>query len=315
MEPIFLTPVYKEIIWGGTNFKRLYNRDIPSEKTAESWEICAHKNGTSEVQNGQFKGMLLDELFNSELKEKVFGKKCSNLNKFPVLNKFIDANDKLSIQVHPDDEYAKNVENDVGKTEMWYIVDAKENAQIIYGLKEGTTKEDFKTSILNGKPEDMLNYVPVNKGDVIFIPAGTIHAILDGIIIYEIQQNSDITYRVFDWNRLDKDGNSRELHVEKAIDVTNFNFKANVKKSNTTGEQDIVNNEYFNMSKICVDGEYVSISNEDTFYAITVVDGSGKLVSNGNEYELISGTSFIIPALLGEFSIKSDKMEIIKTYL
>jgi len=313
LEPIFLEAVYKEIIWGGTNFLKMFKRNVSMENIAESWEVCAHDNGTNIIENGLYKGISLSELFdNKEIKEDIFGIRCINLEKFPILNKFIDATDKLSVQVHPDNNYAKTNENSLGKTEMWYVVSAKENAQLVYGTKENITKEEFEKAIKEGNISNTLNYVDVKKGDVLYIPAGTIHAILDGIIIYEVQQNSDITYRVYDWNRLDKLGNSRELHIQKAIDVINFNFKGEIQSTKNITKE-IITNEYFKVDKICIKEKLFSTSDKNTFYAYTVIEGTGILITNEKEYELNPGISFIIPASLGDFEIKTTNIELIRT--
>ena len=235
MEPLFFDPIYKSIIWGGRNLERIFNRSLPEGKVAESWEISNHGKDNSIITNGEFKGKSLNELLN-KFGSKLVGKKCSS-ERFPLLIKLIDANDKLSVQVHPDNEYAKIHDNDLGKTEMWYIIDAKPNAKLICGVKSGTTKKQFEEAIKNNTLNEYLNYVDVKKGDTIFIPSGTVHAILDGIVIAEIQQNSDTTYRVYDWGRVGKDGKPRELHVEKALDVINFEYKGSVEKVSTKKEE------------------------------------------------------------------------------
>lgn len=313
MEPIFLEPVYKDYIWGGTNLKKLYERKTTLEKVAESWEISAHQNGSSIIKNGEYKNMTLTELFdNKKLRVEIFGTNCVSLDKFPILNKFIDATDKLSIQVHPDNDYAHLYENSLGKTEMWYVVSAKDNAKLVYGTKGNITKEEFIKANDNGTIEETLNYADVKKGDVIYLPAGTVHAILDGLIIYEIQQNSDITYRVYDWNRLDKKGSPRELHVKKAIDVINFDFKGKIRSTNDITKE-IIANKYFKVDKIYLKEKYSDNSDNISFHAYTVIEGTGILNCNEKEYELKPGMSFIIPAILGKFEIESANMELIRT--
>ena len=300
MDILFLSSVYKEALWGN-----------------ESWEICANKDGSSIVKNGEFENISLQELFDKiEYRENIFGHNTKNLKIFPVLNKFINANDKLSIQVHPNDAYAEKFENSIGKEEMWYIVDAKPEAKIIYGFKKNTTITSFKESLENGTLENLMSCISVKKGDIIHIPAGTIHAILDGITIYEIQQNSNITYRLFDWNRTDSNGNPRELHINKALDVIDFNFVGMVKNSGENILEKLIStSNYFKVNLININEKYKSCSDPNTFFAITIVEGTGIIKTSKSEYNISKGNSFIIPATLGDFSIESNNfMQIIKTF-
>ena len=203
-EPIFLEPAFKDYIWGGQKLRNIFGKKVLNEEcTAESWEVSTNENGESTIINGAYKGKKLTELFNNmDLREEIFGTKCINLDKFPLLIKFIDANSSLSVQVHPDNEYAMKNENSQGKTEMWYILDCESDAQIICGVKSGITKENLKECINSNKIAECLNYVDVKKGDCIYIPSGTIHALLGKTLIAEVQQNSNITYRVYDWDRM-----------------------------------------------------------------------------------------------------------------
>lgn len=309
--PLFFEPVYKNIIWGGRRFETYFKRTIPDGNVAESWEVCCHKNGMSVIKNGPLKGKTLDEVI------KLYGKEIlgEKYDKFPLLIKLIDANDKLSVQVHPDDEYSKKVENQLGKTEMWYVIDAKDSAKLVYGLKKGTTKEGLKNALEGNSVEDLLNFVPVKKGDIIFIPSGTVHAILDGLLLAEIQQNSDITYRLYDWNRVDKDGKKRELHIDKALDVIDYDFEGKVlkpefKEHNGYKMAQAVSCKYFNVDIINVEEEFKDKPNY-SFIIFTVVEGKGKLIY-GEEYEIKIGDSFLIPAHLGEFKI-DGKLTLLKT--
>lgn len=317
MEPLFFDPIYKSIIWGGRNLEKIFNRSLPEGKIAESWEISSHGKDNSVIINGEFKGKNLSELLN-KFGSKLVGKKCSSKN-FPLLIKLIDANDKLSVQVHPDNEYAKIHDNDLGKTEMWYIIDAKPNAKLICGIKSGTTKKQFEEAIKNNTLNECLNYVDVKKGDVIFIPSGTVHAILDGIVIAEIQQNSDTTYRVYDWGRVGKDGKPRELHVEKALDVINFEYKGSVEKISTKKEEgfehaNLINCEFFNVDKIHVFNNYKDKTDGSTFFAYTCIEGSGKLKYKDNYFDIKGGTSFLIPADNLKFEITGN-LQLLKSYI
>ena len=222
--PLIFTPVLKHYIWGGRNLER-YGRELPNGKTAESWEIAAHKDGTTHVANGIYSGWPLTKL-QDELGLDLIGHNngwAHERGKFPLLIKLLDANRPLSVQVHPDDEFALAHEgNELGKSEMWVVLDAKPGAELIVGVKEGTTPELFQQAIQAGELEPYLHYLPVKSGDHVCVPAGSLHAIMGGLIIGEIQQNSNTTYRVYDWNRLGQDGEPRPLHVEKALQVINF---------------------------------------------------------------------------------------------
>lgn len=316
--PLFFEPVYKNIIWGGRDFERLFKRTLPEGNIGESWEICCHKNGMSIVSNGSLKGLSLKEII-ERYKEEILGEKCADTSTFPLLIKFIDAKDKLSIQVHPDDDYALLNEGDMGKSEMWYIIDAKEDAKLIYGVKKETSKEDFKKAISAGNLEEYVNYVNVKKGDSFFIPSGTIHAILDGIVVAEIQQNSDTTYRVYDYNRVDSKGMKRQLHVEKALDVINFDFEGKIIKKDEVifdgyDVQNIADCKYFTADKINVKECYKDNCSGQTFHAYTVVEGEGELIHNNISYKINSGSSFLIPSSIGEYEIRGN-ITLLKSYL
>ena len=313
--PIFMKPVFKDYIWGGTNIKQKLNKNTPYEKTAESWEVSTNANGKAEIINGDYEGKTLYELFEDKNKrEELFGTKTVNLDRFPLLVKYIDAESNLSVQVHPNDEYASNVENDIGKTEMWYIMDCKPGAKLICGTQDGIKKDDVEKNIKEGTVEKILNYVDVNKGDVIYIPSGTIHAIMEGLLICEIQQNSDLTYRVYDWGRVGKDGKPRELHIQKSIDVIDVSNKPKCLHSNNTGESNIVNGEFFKTNKAVIDGSYIDKTNSESFYIINVVDGEGYLNIHDKKYKINYGDSFILPANLGEYQIEG-KLQILKTWI
>ena len=318
MEPIFLKPIFKDYIWGGNKLKSLFGKDTPYEITAESWEVSTNKNGQSLIYGGEFDGQTLGTLFeNKDLRENIFGTKSVSLDRFPLLIKFIDANSNLSVQVHPNDEYAFKYENgDKGKTEMWYIMECKDGAQIICGMKESVKKEDLPQILNSENVADYLNFVPVKEGDCIYIPSGTIHAILGDTLICEVQQNSDLTYRVYDWGRVGKDGKPRELHVNKAIDVVAVGSRPEIKRTKDwdAGEKNMISSEYFKTYKVTVNGEWKDESNMETFYAMNVVKGSGTIKSNEKTYDLKIGDSFIIPAKLGNYELSGD-LELLKSYI
>lgn len=295
--PLKLEPVFKDYLWGNGLLKKLYNKKTPYEVTAESWEVSCHPNGMSTVANGEYAGMTLAEVV-EKLDADLLGRPLASFDKerFPLLVKFIDAYDRLSIQVHPKDDYAKVNENgELGKTEMWYIIDAKPGATLAFGVKPGTKKEDFATALKNGAPEDMINFVPVKKGDMFFVPAGLLHAIGAGILIAEIQQNSDTTYRVFDYNRRGADGQLRPLHIDKALDVIDFDADCEVTKG------DNITCKYFSTTKHELDGKK---DFDKGFTMVICTEGDGKIVYADGELEFVAGDSMIVPAALGSFAIE-----------
>ena len=258
MYPIRFENVYYEKIWGGRDLEAFRN-NLPSGDVGESWDIACHPSGTGVVANGELKGKKFDEII-SEFGHALVGSKVST-EKFPLLVKLINSGEKLSVQVHPGDEYAQRVENQLGKTEAWYVVNAKPGAKLIVGTKN-CDKEVFAKAIEEGKSEDYLNVVDVKKGDCFLINSGLVHAICEGLIIVEIQQNSDVTYRVYDYGR------PREIHVEKSLDVIDFELEAEnlsnkeVIKFNGFYKIDFCENKYFGMQKIDIETECKDCSNE-----------------------------------------------------
>ena len=315
MEILFLEPVYKDYIWGGQRLKKEFNKETPYDNTAESWEISTNEHGKSKIKNGKFKDRYLSEIFNMiDMREDIFGTKCLNLDKFPLLIKFIDAKKDLSVQVHPDDEYARKYENDSGKVEIWYILDCKPNAKIIYGLKPQVNKSTFEKALRTGNVEKYLNYIDIKKGDVIYVPSGTIHAILADTLICEIQQNSDLTYRVYDWNRVDKNGQPRELNIKKAIDVIKLNTEIKKVESDNEDCQELLNSKYFNVEKIEANGIYTKKSDKKSFNAVNVIAGNGIIHTSDEEYMIKKGDSFIIPSAIGQYTI-IGKVKLLYSYI
>ncbi len=227
--PFKLQPVLKEKIWGGRKLETILEKKLPPGKYGESWEASTHPNGTNIIGSGELRGMSLDKAIEKYPKE-LLGETVleQGYKTLPVLIKFIDATDKLSVQVHPDDNYALKHENDRGKTEMWYVLHTEGKQQLIYGLKEGTTRQSLREAIDSNRIEKYLRYVDIKRGDLLFVPAGTVHAILGGVLILEIQESSDSTYRLYDWNRVGFDGKPRPLHIDKALEVINYNTNQNV---------------------------------------------------------------------------------------
>lgn len=302
--PIKLQPVFKEIVWGGNRLKNDYGFKSNLNNIAEAWMLCARNDGDNVVVNGEFEGESFTELV-KEHKE-LLGTKGEKYEEFPLLIKFIDAKSDLSVQVHPDDEYAKKYENSYGKTEAWYILDCDEGAQLIYGFNKELTREEFKKSIEDNTFLDYVNKVNVKKGDVFFIEAGTLHAIGGGILLAEVQQNCNTTYRVYDYGRL-VDGKPRELHVEKALDVTDTvpptrSGDADGEKITLDGAvfQELCSCEFFKMSTLVVDGTYTLDVNDESFVSLLVTKGQGTVECGGTSVEIASGDSIFVPANAGK---------------
>lgn len=305
MYPLKLKPLYYERIWGGNNLQKVFGRELPSDKIGESWELCSHKHGMSVVTNGSLAGKSLEELITTYKADLLGLKYKEDSAVFPIMVKILDANDKLSIQVHPDDKYARLVEQEPGKTEAWYIAHAAANAQIVYGLKDGVTKETFIRALKEHKVSDMLRYVPVKTGDMVFVPAGTVHTILGGIVAYEVQQNSDTTYRVYDFDRVDAAGKTRELHTDKAIEVISFERQAPVDFG-----KPFVKCDYFHMEKQVVAGEQ-SEKTEGGFIVYCVTGGKGELIYKEHVLILAPGETILIPACLESLTLRGQ-VELLK---
>lgn len=308
--PIILEPAFKDYLWGGQKLRTDFNKKCDYEKIAESWELSCHKDGTSTVVNGEYAGKTLTEYIDINGK-KVLGTNCDKFEYFPILIKLIDAKDNLSVQVHPDNEYALRVEGEYGKTEMWYVVDCEEGASLIYGVKEEISKEEFASRIKDNTLLDVANVVPVKKGDVFFIKSGTLHAIGKGILIAEIQQNSNTTYRVYDYGRLGVDGKPRALHIDKAIDVTNLtptpltkNYKQEIYKDYK--KIMLSTCEYFTCEEYNLNGNLSMTADNSSFNSILVLDGNGTLSYGDTSLDLVKGLSVFIPAGMGEYTLNGD---------
>ena len=310
MYPLKFDNIYYEKIWGGMDLEQ-FRKNLPEGLIGESWDIACHENGTGVVSNGGLKGKALSEIFD-HYKLEVIGTEIRT-DRFPLLLKFINASEPLSVQVHPSDEYGMRVENDFGKTEAWYVQSAKEGAYLILGTK-GTDSEAFKEALRTEKDlGPYLNKVKVKEGDVFFIHSGLIHAIGPGLVIYEIQQNSDTTYRVYDYGR------PRELNIEKSLEVMDFTLGADLKtgvKRHIPGgmKTNLILNEYFSLEKYEVDGLVREYSDPGRFFLFTVVNGDGEILYKEGAEILSKGDSLLIPASLGEFSLKG-KFDLLKAYV
>lgn len=307
----------KDYIWGGNRLREEYGKKLDSDKIAESWELSCHKDGQSVIDGGEFDGKTLTEFIETKGKTAALGTNCDRFEYFPILIKLIDAKDNLSVQVHPSNEYALKVEGEYGKTEMWYIVDCNEGAELLYGFKHEITKEEFAERIKNNTLLEVANNVPVHKGDVFFIESGTLHAIGKGILIAEIQQNSNTTYRVYDYGRVGKDGKPRELHIEKALDVTErkppkYPTTAQGSPEKTEGGVKTLlrSCEYFNVNKLEIDGIMTLNADNKSFKSLLFLDGTAEIKGADGSQSAKKGESFFVPAGSGEFTI-SGKCEVI----
>lgn len=316
LTPMKMKPVFKEYIWGGTGFRDKFSMETGTETASEAWEVSTNKNGMSIIANGEFEGKTIDDAI-AEWKNTLLGDAVYEKygGKFPLLVKLLDCADKLSVQVHPDDEYANENENGgFGKTEMWYILDAKPDAKLVYGFKSDMTKEMFENAIKSGTLEDTLNYVDVLPDDVFYIEAGTLHALLDGLMVVEIQQNSDTTYRVFDYNRVDKDGKGRELHIEKSLDVTNLSSLSGKEKIKSRAvkvgkgnyESVLVDGEYFSTNKYTIKEKIGFVASKQSFDIIVITKGSARMFFDGGSLAVKAGESVLVPAYQGKYTVEGD---------
>lgn len=313
-QPLFLKPVFHERIWGGTTLKSKFDYEISSELTGECWAISAHPNGQSTVRNGEHAGKTVGELW--EEKREWFGDHPSPV--FPLLTKILDANDDLSVQVHPGDDYAKENENgELGKTECWYVIDCDEDAELIFGHRAGT-KEEFERMIEMGQWEDLLQRVPIKPGDFFYVPSGTIHALCKGTLVLETQQSSDTTYRLYDYDRRDQEGKTRELHIRQSIDVTSIphespEVKRMVEKRDGAEITTYVQADYFTVYKWSIHGRSV-FQQDQLFQLASVIEGGGTLHVDGVELPLNKGDHFILPSGMERFELEGN-MEIIVSHV
>lgn len=306
MEPIFLQPYFREKIWGGNRLKTDFNFNLPSDKTGEAWVISGHHNGQSIVTYPtSFKGQSFKDVF--ENNPELFGLEQSS--KFPLLVKILDAQSDLSVQVHPDDNYAKEHENDLGKTECWYILSAEPGSTIIYG-HHAKSEEEFQELIEQNRWDDLLRELPVKAGEFYYVPHGTIHAIGGGITILETQQSSDTTYRVYDYDRKDEQGNGRELHLKDSIAVSKIPHQdpEPTMRQETFGESIVTHfltNEFFSVYKWDVDGE-LTMDTPSDYTLGTVIDGSGQLIIEDEAYDLEKGSAFVLPKDINQVTLKGE---------
>ena len=309
--PLKFEPILKDKIWGGTRLKSLFKKAAETDKLGESWELSGFENDESVVINGFLAGNSLSELIEIYMGELVGDKIFDEFGlAFPLLFKLIDANENLSIQVHPGDEVAAERHNSFGKTEMWYVVDAEVGAELIIGFSENCSRDEYLDALDQNKVEDLLQKVPVKKGDVFFIPAGLVHAIGKGVVVAEIQQSSDITYRIYDFKRVDDQGNERELHTEQALDVINFEASKNPATNYIPLLNEItalVSCDYFTTNMLRfnqnITRHYTSI---DSFVVYMCLEGNFVIEFSGEKTIVNKGDTILIPSCIDELSLIPD---------
>jgi mannose-6-phosphate isomerase len=315
--PLQFDPIFKERIWGGDKLNTLLHKPITSKITGESWELSAVEGDVSIIANGESKGKslttLIDEYPNEILGTEVYKRFGT---KFPLLFKYLDAKEDLSIQVHPNDELAKKRHNSFGKTEMWYIMQADEDARIIVGFKEKSNPGEYLENLKNKTVLSILDDVKVKSGDVFFLETGTVHAIGAGLVVAEIQQTSDITYRIYDFDRVDANGNTRELHVDLALEAINYNtVEAKVEYTKNVNESnEVVDCPYFTSNFIPLDGEIIVSKSGETFTVYMCVEGSFEIEYNESKVQYRKGDTVLLPAAMNSF-ILNGKASILEIYI
>ncbi len=315
--PLKFYPILKERLWGGTKLGTLLGKELESDLVGESWELSGVAGDVSIVANGSFTGTPLTDLINRYPVE-ILGKSVLERfgKEFPILIKFIDAQKDLSIQLHPNDELARKRHNSFGKTEMWYVMNADKDAELIIGFKEDITKEIYVESLKNNTLTDLLNFEKVSEGDTYFISAGKIHAIGAGVLIAEIQQTSDQTYRVYDYNRKDALGNLRELHTELSIDAIGYNKQDDFKVSyeqETNVSNTMVNCPYFKTNFISINKNIqIDVSDRDSFTIFMCIDGDVLIENNFGSILIKKGETVLVPAITGHILLSSERAKLLE---
>ena len=303
-----LKPACKDYLWGGHKLVDEYNVEYDGDVCAEAWVMSCHKDGESIITNGIEKGQTLSAVVARKGRE-ILGKNCEKYKDFPILIKFIDAKKPLSIQVHPDDEYALSHENQYGKTEMWYVLEAEEGAYLYQGFEKEISKEEFERRIKENTLTEVLHKEYVKRGDVIFITPGTLHSIGAGLLIAEIQQSSNVTYRIYDFGRVGADGKPRQLHIQQSLDVTKIEKPVKYKSP----DEHMVNCDFFCVDRIKVNEKsYEDIADDSSFVSLLVIDGEGKISAEGETLEVKKGDSVFITAGAGKYRVEGN-VEVIKT--
>ncbi|SHI94786.1 type I phosphomannose isomerase catalytic subunit [Aquimarina spongiae] len=320
--PFKFYPILKDKIWGGDKLRTILNKPNIDGNIGESWEISTVGENISIVSNGIFEGEKLNHLIKKH-KGSLLGNKVyeSFGDQFPLLIKFIDAHDDLSIQLHPDDRLAKERHNSFGKTEMWYVIQADDDAKLIVDFNKATNQEEYQQYLKENRLVDLLNIEHITKGDSYIITAGIIHAIGKGTMIAEIQQTSDITYRVYDWDRVDDQGNRRELHTELALEALAYENKNSSKikyKEGSNQPNEMISNQYFTTNFIQVDKSFSRVYNDiDSFVVFLCVEGQGKIVSENSDIPISMGETILIPSMIKNIQLESDHsdMKLLEVYI
>lgn len=315
--PLQFKPILKDRIWGGTKLQSVLNKEITSKTTGESWEISTVPGDVSIVANGEWKGKTLNEII-EQFPDGILGEEVLKRfgNQFPLLFKFIDAKEDLSIQLHPNDELAQKRHNSFGKTEMWYVMQADEGSRLVVGFKNDSNKKEYVQKLANNDLISLLDEIEVSEGDIFFLETGTIHAIGGGVVIAEIQQTSDVTYRLYDWDRVDANGKGRELHTNLALDAINFNttkakvdYEKQINQANKT-----VHCSYFNTNVILLEGEMSWKAHNGSFTVFMCTEGNFQFRINNQSYLYSKGDTVLIPAAIENFEIKGTA-SILEIYL
>ena len=317
MRPAKMIPYISSTIWGGTRLIEEYGVRTDKENAAEAWVLSCHPNGCGVLSGGEFDGKTLRSVYEAD--RSICGTRGAKFSEFPILIKFIDARDNLSIQVHPAEDYARRVENGAGKTECWYILDCDADAELALGFKKEIDRETFRSSIEDNTLMDYVQKVKVHKGDFFFIEAGTLHAICKGVLLAEVQQNSDTTYRVYDYDRRGADGKPRQLHVEKAVDVTETvpyspvePTEADKARFETAQKKLLTVCELFSVCHVDCADSYTDTATDESFVSLLVLEGSGTFTCGDTAFSLQKGESVFIPASSGTFTVKG-KIELLET--
>ncbi|WP_028612096.1 type I phosphomannose isomerase catalytic subunit [Paenibacillus harenae] len=314
--PLQFKPEMKERIWGGRALEG-FGLELPKGSIGEGWMIGDHPNGTTKVMNGELAGTGLDEIREAYGREWFGTKGFSEKNgRFPLLIKLLDCNDDLSVQVHPTDAYEGLPAGELGKTEMWYILDAKPGAKIIYGLKDGVDRAAMEAAIAEGRIMDTLQEVSVGAGDAFYIPAGTVHALCSGVVVAEIQQNSDTTYRLYDYDRPGLDGKLRELHIGDSLNVIAYTGAGaqRMKTDNAVAGEwlNIASSPYFIVEKGIVSAPWPLVTSRESFVILVVAEGEGRLKWADGEQPVKAGECFLLPATLGSYEL-SGSMTVLRS--
>lgn len=317
--PIKFEPILQEKIWGGSKLQSVLNKKCTSDTTGESWEISGVEGNISQVANGDYKGESLVSLLENHTSEFVGAANYERFgNEFPLLIKFLDAKTNLSVQVHPDDEMAQRDHNSYGKTEMWYIMDHEEEAEIILGLKDKNANTEILRDVTGDNVYDVFNKEKVTRGDAYFIPAGKIHAIGAGVLAAEIQQTSDITYRVYDWDRTDKEGQKRDLHLDQSVAATK-EFTEECKKECKVEDnvsQNVVACDYFTTNSFNVNSTFQrSFTNLDSFVILMCVEGTASVTVNDKTEIISMGETILLPAQCDKASFFAQNAKFLEVYI